>query len=63
MLSRNEVERVKMRLCFIIFALALCCFCGKEKAVEPEEKILVKIDDKSISVNEFIRRAEYSIRP
>ncbi|MBD3386317.1 hypothetical protein GF407_15510 [candidate division KSB1 bacterium] len=63
MLSRNEVERVKMRLYFIIFALALCCFCGKEKAVEPEEKILVKIDDKSISVNEFIRRAEYSIRP
>jgi hypothetical protein len=31
--------------------------------MEPKEKILVKIGDKTISVNEFIRRAEYTIRP
>jgi hypothetical protein len=37
--------------------------CGKQKIIEPKEKILVKIGDKSISVDEFIRRAEYTVRP
>ena len=38
-------------------------FCGKEVSDQPVEKILVKIGDKTISVNEFIHRAEYTIRP
>ena len=38
-------------------------YCGKQEEVEPGETILVKIGDKSISVNEFIRRAEYTVRP
>lgn len=29
----------------------------------PEETILAKVGDRSISVNEFIRRAEYTLRP
>jgi hypothetical protein len=36
--------------------------CGKKSATS-DEKILVRIGDSSISVNEFIRRAEYTIRP
>ncbi len=63
MFSRNRVDRLKMRLFFVLFALALFCACGKEKAIEPKENILAKIGDKTISVNEFIRRAEYTIRP
>ncbi len=46
-----------------IFSLLLLISCGKEEIIEPKETILVKIGDKSISVNEFIRRAEYTIRP
>jgi hypothetical protein len=52
-----------MRLFLVLFALALFCACGKEKGIEPKENIPAKIGDKTISVNEFIRRAEYTIRP
>jgi len=49
---------------FIMLAVLMITSCGKrEKMEQPQEKILVKIGDKSISVNEFIRRAEYTIRP
>jgi len=37
--------------------------CGKKEQEQPKEKILAKIGDKTISVNEFIRRAEYTVRP
>ena len=37
--------------------------CGKQEIVEPKEQILVRIGDKTIAVNEFIRRAEYTVRP
>jgi len=54
----------------IIFLFCLIIFsafpaCKKEKQIEqPDEVILVNIDDKvTISKNEFIRRAEYTIRP
>lgn len=47
---------------FIIFSL-LIISCQKTKKQEPAEKILARIGDKTISVNEFIRRAEYTIRP
>ena len=30
---------------------------------EPEEQILARVGDRTISVNEFIKRAEYTIRP
>jgi len=41
----------------VIFLIA----CVAEKTTE--ETLIAKIGDKSISVNEFIRRAEYTIRP
>lgn len=37
--------------------------CGKEKIIEPQEKVLARIGDRTITVNEFIKRAEYTVRP
>ncbi|MCF7885079.1 MAG: hypothetical protein K9M80_01170 [Candidatus Marinimicrobia bacterium] len=37
--------------------------CSKNQLKEPEYQILAKIGDKEITVNEFIKRAEYTIRP
>ncbi len=37
--------------------------CGSPKLEEPEESILAEIGDVTISVSEFIRRSEYTIRP
>ena len=48
---------------FGIILIFILASCGKKEQVEPKEKILVKIGDKSISVDEFIRRAEYTVRP
>ena len=45
---------------YLVLILFISC---QQKQKEPTEKILVRIQDKSISVNEFIRRAEYTIRP
>ncbi|KPL17382.1 MAG: hypothetical protein AMS23_00530 [Bacteroides sp. SM1_62] len=53
-------------LIFLIYFLLVTFLncCKKEHIEQPVEKILVNIDDKvSISKNEFIRRAEYTIRP
>ncbi|MBK7107052.1 MAG: hypothetical protein IPH62_17400 [Ignavibacteriae bacterium] len=48
---------------YIFFSLVLLFSCGDSKKDEPEEKILVEIGDVTISVSEFIRRAEYTVRP
>lgn len=37
--------------------------CGIMKKEEQKEIILARVGDKTISLNEFIRRAEYTIRP
>jgi hypothetical protein len=37
--------------------------CAREKREQPKERLLARVGDKSISVDEFIRRAEYTIRP
>jgi len=37
--------------------------CGQKEIKQPAETLIAKIGDKSISVNEYIRRAEYTIRP
>jgi len=47
----------------VLLELITIVFCDKQKHIEPTEKILIKIGDKSISVDEFIRRAEYTVRP
>ncbi|MCB0283096.1 MAG: hypothetical protein KDF60_10985 [Calditrichaeota bacterium] len=46
-------------IAFLLFVQA----CTKEQPEQPDEKILARIGDKTISVNEFIRRAEYTVRP
>jgi len=48
---------------FVIILIFILVSCSKKEKIEPKEKILVKIGNKSISVNEFIRRAEYTVRP
>jgi hypothetical protein len=47
----------------IIFAVSLLISCTRNQTEIPPEKILVKIGNRSISVNEYIERVEYTIRP
>jgi len=57
----EEQINIKVYLIAISFLLI---FCKKAAIEQPQEKILVKISNEAtISVNEFIRRAEYTIRP
>ncbi len=44
---------------YIIVLILIFSACSKQ----PEEKIIAKVGDKTISLNEFIRRAEYTVRP
>jgi len=46
----------------ILFSLIMTS-CSKVKKQEPEEVILAQIGDVTISLNEFIRRTELTIRP
>jgi len=46
--------------CLILFLLISC---SNNRPKESEEIILAKVGEKTISLNEFIRRAEYTIRP
>jgi len=49
---------------FIVFMLFIIIFgCQDKKYEEPNEKILVRVGEKTISESEFLRRAEYTIRP
>ncbi len=50
---------------FLVSIIGIIFFtgCGKKRVQLPEEEILARIGDKTISVDEFIRRAEYTIRP
>jgi len=51
---------------WISIFITSCLFisCGKKDVVEDiDEQILARVGDKIISVDEFIRRAEYTIRP
>ena len=47
----------------LLAGLSLMISCGTPEQEEPEESILVEVGDVTISVSEFIRRAEYTIRP
>ena len=46
-----------------VFGVILFFSCSKKEDQIPEEEILARIGKKTISVDEFIRRAEYTIRP
>ncbi len=61
--SRFLIMTYMQNIKLLILAIIILVSCTKEEIKEPNESILVKIGDKSISVSEFIRRAEYTIRP
>ncbi len=46
-----------------LFASIFNISCGKRIESKKHEIILARIGDKTISVNEFIRRLEYTVRP
>lgn len=57
-------RRITGNLLLLLTVLLLHIQCSDQSEKQPEEKILVSIwDQASISVNEFIRRAEYTPRP
>ncbi|NWF88345.1 MAG: hypothetical protein HXY50_02675 [Ignavibacteriaceae bacterium] len=47
----------------VIFILSVFAETSSDISSKSKEKILVEIGDKKITVNEFIQRAEYTIRP
>ncbi|RKY56162.1 MAG: hypothetical protein DRP89_01930 [Candidatus Neomarinimicrobiota bacterium] len=59
----TERSRNKLLTILVIIMVSLFILCTKKSEIEPEEIILARIGDKTISLNEFIRRAEYNIRP
>lgn len=55
---------VKSNILIILINILFLVSCSDDKSKNPKEKILVNIDNKvTISLNEFIRRAEYTVRP
>jgi len=54
---------MKKHLFILLSGLLLICNCGKRSSRISDEQILVKVSDRVITKNEFIRRAEYTIRP
>ncbi len=63
-MHRERIETVSIFYIISLTILFLLTFCNKETVEQPQEKILVNINDEvTISVNEFLRRAEYTIRP
>lgn len=55
----NITNKFKNYLLPVFLMIVIFSSCSNE----PEEKIIAKIGDKTISLNEFIRRAEYTVRP
>ncbi len=53
-----NISNYKVSLIILVLILS----CGKKEFL-PEEKILVRIADKMITTDEFVRRAEYVVRP
>ncbi|MBN1466871.1 hypothetical protein JXA02_14045 [candidate division KSB1 bacterium] len=59
------MNRIAKKLALICSIVAVCglIVCGAPKPEQPTEKILVRIGEVDISLDEFIRRAEYAPRP
>ncbi|MBN1479991.1 hypothetical protein EH223_18845 [candidate division KSB1 bacterium] len=53
----------KKQILFVVLSFLFLLVCSKTTLDEPEEHILVQIGEKNISVDEFIRRSEYTVRP
>jgi hypothetical protein len=56
-----RINNKPIRYGLTIFAFFFAC--AENKIDQPEETILARIAEKTISIHEFIRRAEYTIRP
>ncbi|MBE9510804.1 MAG: hypothetical protein IMY71_08000 [Bacteroidetes bacterium] len=58
-------SRLKRKITITVFVLLglLSVLCTQKPEPEPEEIILARVGTKTISLNEFIRRAEYTVRP
>ena len=52
---------MRVRICFVFSSLFLF-HCSGQKSI-PDDQILAQIGEKTITIQDFIRRAEYSIRP
>jgi len=59
----TEISRNKLLTILVIVMVSVFILCTKKSEIEPKEIVLARIGDKTISLNEFIRRAEYNIRP
>jgi len=57
------MKRIKKNLLLLILTNLLIISCSSRKTPEPEQTVLARIGDKEIMVDEFIHRAEYTIRP
>jgi hypothetical protein len=60
----NRIHRHRIHV--LRAAAVVLCFVSctqRQDLVEPKERILAQIGDKTISADEFIRRAEYTVRP
>lgn len=62
MIYKNK-NTLNIRFLLTAFFTSILLLSCSEQIDQPKENILVKIGDKSISVEEFIQRAEYTVRP
>ena len=56
------INRSALKL-ILISAVIIINLIGCDSDTNSKEVIIAKVNDKSISLNEFLRRAEYTIRP
>ncbi len=54
--------RVKALVVFIVSTIILTAACSKKKAI-PEAEIMARVGDRVITTDEYLQRAEYTIRP
>lgn len=50
-------------VCILIYVQLSALLCDKHRESEPEEVVLARVGNKTISLSEFISRAEYTLRP
>jgi len=63
MIGLKRLSGISRWQLIVLCSALMIASCGRKAPDQPGEMILARIGDKTISVNEFIRRAEYTIRP
>ena len=56
-------KNAKLFKCILLFIIIALCTCSTDKADKEKEIVLAQVGDISISLDEFMRRAELTIRP